>query len=298
MDLSRIDTENRNPKSFNLDSMSSFEIVSLMNSEDKKVPIAIETELPNISKVVDVVSEAFEKGNRLIYIGAGTSGRLGVLDASECPPTFGVSPDMVVGLIAGGDTALRNAVENAEDNMQLAVKDLQKNNLSSGDVVVGLAASGRTPYVVGGLKFAKKLGCKTASVACTKDSEIGKVADIVIEVVPGPEVLTGSTRLKSGTVQKMVCNMITTGAMVRIGKTYENLMVDVIQSNKKLHVRAENIFIQATGSNRETARHFINKADGKVKIAIVMFKTCCSKSEAINLLKQANGHVKLAVEKG
>lgn len=298
MDLSKISTEGRNPNSMNLDEMSSLEIASLMNDEDKKIPLAIQSQLENIAKTIDYVVDAFKSGHRLFYMGAGTSGRLGVLDASECPPTYGVPNTMVIGLIAGGDTALRNAVENAEDKPEFGVQDLKSHNLTSGDVVVGLAASGRTPYVIGGLEYAKSLGCKTAAIACTKHSTIGNVADIAIEAVPGPEVLTGSTRLKAGTTQKMICNMITTGAMVRIGKAFENLMVDVVQSNEKLHVRGENIVMQATGVDRDVARSLIDHADGKVKVAIVMNKANCSKQQAINLLDNTDGHVQPAINKG
>lgn len=295
MDLSKINTEARNENSFNLDVMSSLEIVTLMNSEDKKIPLAIEPELENISKIVDAAAFAFENGCRLFYMGAGTSGRLGVLDASECPPTFGVSKDLVIGLIAGGDIALRNAVEKAEDSESFGKTDLEKHYLCKGDVVVGLAASGRTPYVIGGLKYANSLGCVTASIACTKNSEIGKLAKIAVEAVPGPEVLTGSTRLKSGTTQKMICNMITTAAMVKSGKVYENLMVDVIQTNEKLHTRAENIVIAATGIDHAEARNLIDAAHGKVKVAIVMNLSNCSFEEAQKKLENSHGHVREAI---
>lgn len=280
----------------NLDSMSACEIVKLMNDEDKKIPLAIEKETNKIARVIDIVADAFCNKKRLFYMGAGTSGRLGVLDASECPPTFGVSNTMVVGLIAGGDKALRNAVEKAEDSKDFGKNDLKSHDLVKGDIVVGLTASGRTPYVIGGLEYAKSIGCKTASIACTKNSEIGKVADIAIEVVPGPEILTGSTRLKSGTVQKMICNMITTGAMVRIGKSYQNLMVDVVQSNEKLGVRAENILMDATGVARNEARRLIDKASGEVKTAIVMKLADCDFNTATEKLKKANGHVKDAIK--
>lgn len=295
MDLTKINTEKRNPASMNLDEMSALEIVTLMNAEDKKIPEGIKPELRMISEVVDKVAEAFEAGHRLFYMGAGTSGRLGVLDASECPPTFGVDKNLVVGLIAGGDTALRNAVEKAEDSEELGASDLAKHNLVSGDVVVGIAASGRTPYVIGGLNYANSLGCFSASIACTKDSAIGKVAKIAIEAVPGPEVLTGSTRLKAGTTQKMICNMITTASMIRTGKAYQNLMVDVVQSNAKLHTRAENIVIEATGVDRAEARKLIDDAHGKVKVAIVMYMANCSCEDAERKLKNSRGHVREAI---
>lgn len=295
MDIRQLSTESRNSKSMQLDEMSSLEIARLMNEEDKKIPDAIEKELDKIAKVIDWVSDAFKNGNRLFYMGAGTSGRLGVLDASECPPTFGVPNTMVVGLIAGGDIALRNAVEKAEDSKDLGEKDLAEHNLCCGDIVVGIAASGRTPYVIGGLEYANKIGCKTAAIACTKDSLIGQTADLAIEPTPGPEVLTGSTRLKAGTTQKLICNMITTGAMVRSGKCYQNLMVDVVQSNEKLQVRAENIVIDATGAKRDEARRLIDEANGKVKVAIVMKILECDVQEALNRLEEANGHVKKAI---
>lgn len=296
MDLKKFTTEARNPKTLALDTMTSLEIVTIMNQEDRNVPVAIEEELPQIAKLVDIIANAFENGGRLIYIGAGTSGRLGVLDASECPPTYGVSPEQVVGIIAGGDYALRNAIEGAEDDLQLAEKDLKERNLNERDVVVGIAASGRTPYVIGGLNYAKSMGCSTASIACNKDSAIGKVADIAIEVEVGPEVLTGSTRLKSGTAQKLVLNMITTAAMVRTGKAYENLMVNVMQSNAKLYTRAENIVIDTTGVEREEARRVINEANGSVKLAITMILTNTNNEEATNLLLKSKGHVREAIK--
>lgn len=296
MEIRNLSTETRNNESMNLDTMSSIEIVKLMNTQDKLVPKCIEPELPKIAQLIDWVSQAFYQGNRLFYIGAGTSGRLGVLDASECPPTFGVPNNLVVGIIAGGDYALRNAVENAEDDPNLAINDLKEHNFKAGDILVGIAASGRTPYVIGGLNYAKNLGCKTASISCNHDSEIGKIADIPIEAVVGPEVLTGSSRLKSGTAQKLICNMITTGAMVRTGKSYQNLMVNVIQSNEKLKVRAENIVIDATDVDRYTAREYIDKARGNVKIAIVMILTNCTYEQAISKLDNAKGHTRKAIE--
>lgn len=296
MDLTKFATETRNPNTQDLDIMTSLEIVTVMNQEDRNVCLAIEETLPEIAKLVDVVAAAFEKGGRLIYMGAGTSGRLGVLDASECPPTYGVSPEQVVGLIAGGDYALRNAVEGAEDSREFGVQDLKDRNLTKDDVVVGIAASGRTPYVLGGLAYAKELGCVTAAVACNKNSAIGQAADIAIEAQPGPEVLTGSTRLKAGTTQKLILNMITTAAMVRTGKAYHNLMVNVVQSNEKLRTRAENIVMDSTGVEREEARATIDKADGNVKLAITMILTETDVEGAKNLLEQAKGHVRVAIK--
>ena len=296
MNLKQYTTETRNPNTYNLDTMTSLEIVSVMNKEDYNVPKAIESELTQISKLVDEVVNAFENGGRLIYIGAGTSGRLGVLDASECPPTYGVDPSLVVGIIAGGDVALRNPVEGAEDNKDLAVNDLKNINLTNKDVVVGIAASGRTPYVIGGLEYANSLGCVTGSIACNKGSKIGEIAKIKIEAEVGPEVLTGSSRLKSGSAQKMILNMITTASMVRTGKAYQNLMVDVVQSNEKLKTRAENIVMDATEVTREYAREMLDKSDGNCKLAITAILTGKSILEAKELLKESKGHVRKALE--
>jgi len=295
VELVNLSTETRNSKTVGLDTFSALEIVTVMNEEDAKLAQAVKPALKNIAQAADWISEAFLKGGRLFYMGAGTSGRLGVLDASECPPTFGVSPEMVVGLIAGGDTALRNPVEDAEDDRQAGGKDLAAHNLTANDVVVGIAASGGTPYVIGGLTYAKEMGCHTVSITCNSSSPMSQVAELAIEVVPGPEILTGSTRLKSGTVQKMVLNMISTASMVRIGKAYENFMVDVMQSNKKLNIRAENIVMEITGVPREEARAAIDEADGKVKTAIVMLLTQSDRPRAESLLDKAKGHVRGAL---
>jgi N-acetylmuramic acid 6-phosphate etherase len=297
IDLSKMTTETRNPNTMNLDEMSSLEIITVMNEEDANVPKAIKNVLPKIAQAVDWVKEAFLSGGRLIYMGAGTSGRLGVLDASECPPTFGVSPDMVVGIIAGGDTALRNAAEGAEDDYAQGQKDLMDIGLKENDVVVGIAASGRTPYVIGGLDYAKSIGSHRISVVCNLNSEMAAASELAIEVIPGPEVLTGSTRLKAGTAQKLVLNMISTAAMVGIGKAYENLMVDVVPSNKKLDVRAEKIVMEATGVNKDEARKYIDEASGNVKTAIVMILAGYSFEEASKKLKECNGHVRIAIKK-
>ena len=296
MDLSHMTTEKRNAATMDLDQMYALEIATVMNQEGRMVPLAIERALPQIAQTIEIVENAFRQGGRLFYIGAGTSGRLGVLDASECPPTFGVDAGMVVGLIAGGDQALRFPIEGAEDDRELCVSDLKERQLCSKDVLVGIAASGRTPYVLGGLDYAKSLGCRTAAIACNRESAVGKAADIAIEVEVGPEVLTGSTRLKSGTAQKLIVNMISTGAMVRIGKAYHNLMVDVVQSNAKLQVRAENIVIEATGVDREKARQTIDAADGSVKTAITMILADCGRGEALSLLEKAGGRVRDAVQ--
>lgn len=280
----------------NLDIMSSFEIVKAMNDEDRNVPSAIEKALDRIASAVDEIVKTFKNGGRLFYIGAGTSGRLGVLDASECPPTFGVNHDMVIGIIAGGDSALRNPIEGAEDSFELCQKDLENYQFSENDILCGIAASGRTPYVIGGLRYARNIGAKTIAVACNIDSEIGREADIAIEVTPGPEVLTGSTRLKAGTCQKLILNMLTTASMVRMGKAYQNLMVDVVQSNEKLVSRARKIVMEATGCDMNTAVSTLEKAGGSCKLAIVMILTDSSEEEAAKLLEKAQGHVRDTLE--
>ena len=250
IDLSVLVTESRNKETMGLDQMTPLEIVTVMNREDGKAVNAVGEVLPQIAQAIAWCTDSLKQKGRIIYIGAGTSGRLGVLDAVECPPTFGVSPDVVVGLMAGGTPAFVRAVEGAEDSQTMGEEDLKEIHLSPADIVIGLAASGRTPYVIYGLRYAKKIGCRTVAVSCNRDSEIGKEADLAIEPVPGPEVLTGSTRLKAGTVQKMVLNMISTGSMVGIGKVYQNLMVDVVQTNMKLITRAENIVMTATGCSQ------------------------------------------------
>lgn len=296
MELNKLITETRNRNTMNLDIMSSFEIVKAMNDEDRNVPSAIEKALGRIASAVDEIVKTFKNGGRLFYIGAGTSGRLGVLDASECPPTFGVNHDMVIGIIAGGDSALRNPIEGAEDSFELCQKDLENYQFSENDILCGIAASGRTPYVIGGLRYARSIGAKTIAVACNIDSEIGREADIAIEVTPGPEVLTGSTRLKAGTCQKLILNMLTTASMVRMGKAYQNLMVDVVQSNEKLVSRARKIVMEATGCDMNTAVSTLEKAGGSCKLAIVMILTDSSEEEAAKLLEKAQGHVRDTLE--
>lgn len=295
VNLNNMTTESRNENTMNLDTMSSEEIVKCMNEEDKLIPIAISKVTDKIAKVVDEVVNTFNNHGRLIYIGAGTSGRLGLLDAVECPPTFGVEPEMVTGLIAGGKSAFIKAKEGAEDSEDLCVDDLKKINLNKNDFLIGLAASGRTPYVIGGLKYAKSIGCKTASIACNSNSIVGKFSDMPIEVNCGAEILTGSTRLKSGTAQKMILNMISTASMIRIGKAYENLMVDVMQTNEKLKVRARNIVKTATGVTDEIANEKLKLANGSAKLAIVMILLNCSAKEAKARLDKTNGHVKPAI---
>ena len=295
LDLSRLATEGRNPETMALDTMTSLEIVTAMNREDHQVPEAVSKVLPRIAAAAQAAAMAIQKGGRLIYMGAGTSGRLGVLDAVECPPTFGVSPETVIGLIAGGEKAFIKAVEGAEDSEELGKKDLEVIHLRKEDFVVGIAASGRTPYVLGGLAYAGRLGCHTAAVACNAGSAIGKAAELAIEVVPGPEVLTGSTRLKAGTCQKMILNMISTTAMVLSGKAYENLMVDVMQTNEKLRIRARNMVMEATGETAETAEAKLREAEGSAKLAITMILADCDSAEARKRLQKAGGHVRKAI---
>ncbi|SDI38873.1 MULTISPECIES: N-acetylmuramic acid 6-phosphate etherase [Proteiniclasticum] len=297
IDLTKLTTEQRNPETMNLDQMTPLELVETMNREDQKVIEAVNKVLPEVAKVIEWTTEALRTGGRIIYMGAGTSGRLGVLDAVECPPTFGVSPDLVVGLMAGGEKAFVKAVEGAEDSETLGTEDLKNIGLHEKDVVIGIAASGRTPYVIHALRYARSLGVKTAIIACNKNSEMSKEADIAIEPVPGPEVLTGSTRLKAGTAQKLVLNMISTASMVGTGKAYENLMVDVMQSNEKLKTRAENIVMEATGCERETARTAIDEAKGSVKLAITSILLDTPVDEAEKALEKAKGHIRKAINK-
>jgi N-acetylmuramic acid 6-phosphate etherase len=297
IDLSKLTTEQRNPETMNLDQMTPLEIAETMNRQDAKVIEAVKEVLPQVAKVIEWTTEAISSGGRIIYMGAGTSGRLGVLDAVECPPTFGVSPDVVVGLMAGGERAFVKAVEGAEDSETLGTEDLKNIGLNEKDVVIGIAASGRTPYVIHALRYARSIGVKTAIIACNRDSEMSKEADIAIEPVTGPEVLTGSTRLKAGTAQKLILNMISTGSMVGSGKAYENLMVDVMQSNEKLKTRAENIVMEATGCEREKARTAIDEAKGSVKLAITSILLDTPVEEAEKALAEAKGHIRKAIKK-
>ncbi|WP_396327523.1 N-acetylmuramic acid 6-phosphate etherase [Hydrogenoanaerobacterium sp.] len=289
-------TETRNERTTDLDIMTPLEIVTVMNDEDAKVPAAIREVLPQIAQAVEWVTQSLRAGGRLIYMGAGTSGRLGVLDAVECPPTFGVSPDLIVGLMAGGENAFVRAVEGAEDSLTMGVDDLKNRNLCQKDIVIGIAASGRTPYVIAALEYAKTLGCHTVAIACNHGSAIGKAAELAIEPIVGPEVLTGSTRLKAGTAQKMVLNMISTASMVGVGKAYHNLMVDVMQTNEKLHVRAQNILMEATDVDRETAKNLLEQAQGSVKLAIVMALQNCDAKQAKEKLERTQGHVRGALQ--
>ena len=294
--LSTLITEQRNPNSMHVDSLSALEIVQLMNEEDKQVPLAIEKCLPQIAQAVECIVAAFQQGGRLVYIGAGTSGRLGVLDASECPPTFGVSPEMVKGIIAGGERALRHPIEGAEDSKAQAVVDLQTIQFSSKDVLVGIAASGRTPYVIGALEYAKSLGSVTVSIASNPNSAMANIVDIAIDTVVGPEVLTGSSRLKSGTAQKLVLNMLTTASMILMGKCYQNLMVDVQASNEKLKARAIRIVMQATDCDKALAEETLKQADQNAKLAIMMILSGLDRAQAEALLEKHHGKLQLTLK--
>lgn len=292
INLDNLTTERRNQETFGLDEMSVTQAVELMNREDQKVAEAVAKELGSIEPVIAHTIDSFKKGGRLIYMGAGTSGRLGVLDAAECVPTFGVEPEMVIGLIAGGEAAMTVAVEGAEDSFELGEEGLIHLNLTKNDMVIGIAASGRTPYVIGGLDYARSIGAVTATISCNKNAEISKHADFPIEVDAGPEFLTGSTRLKSGTAQKLILNMISTISMIGIGKVFNNLMVDVKPTNEKLVERSKRIIMQATEVDYETAERYFNEAEQNVKLAIVMILTNSDKETAQDKLVEANGFVK------
>ncbi|MDQ7099347.1 N-acetylmuramic acid 6-phosphate etherase [Serratia sp. MF2] len=295
MNLGALVSETRNPATLGLDEMSTLEMVRCFNQEDRKVPEAIEKVLPAIAQAVDLAAAALKAGGRLIYLGAGTSGRLGVLNASECPPTFGVPHGVVVGLIAGGPGALLKAVEGAEDDEALGEADLRALNLTAVDMVVGLAASGRTPYVIGALRYARGLGCPTVAISCNPDSPIAHEAQVAISPVVGPEALTGSTRLKSGTAQKLVLNMLSTGAMVKLGKVYQNLMVDVKATNVKLVDRACRIVVEATGAERAQAEAALAQTGFEVKPAILMILAGVSAEEAQQRLQRHDGYLRAAL---
>lgn len=292
--LSSLTTEGRNERTMDLDVMSPLEFAQVMCEEGVRAAACVEEVLPEVAVAIEWAADAIAAGGRLVYMGAGTSGRLGVLDASECPPTFGVSPDTVVGLIAGGRVAATDAVEGAEDDADAGADDLRRIGLASGDVIVGIAASGRTPYVIGGLRYARSLGAKTIALACNRGSAIGAEADLAIEPVPGPEVLSGSTRLKAGTVQKLVLNTISTGCMVRLGKAYQNLMVDVQPTNEKLVARARRIVSEATGCPPDEAERALAECSG-VKAAIVSLLAGCGADEAERRLGEAGGSVRRAI---
>lgn len=292
MNLEALATETRNQKTMNLDTMSVRDILKTMNEEDARVPLAVQKALPTIEKAVKEITHSFEKGGRLIYMGAGTSGRLGVLDAAECVPTFGTDPEQVQGIIAGGMEAMTVAVEGAEDSETLAKEDLQTLHLTDKDTVVGIAASGRTPYVIGALQFAKEVGAPTVTIACNQGAKISQYADYAIEVEVGPEILTGSTRLKAGTAQKLVLNMLSTASMIGIGKVYKNLMVDVKPTNEKLVERAHRIIMEATDCTRDIAHKAFVESNEEVKLAIMMILSDCTLETAKERLKQNKGFIR------
>lgn len=293
--LSSLDTEASATERGDLDLLDTAELVRRMNVEDARVPEAVGQRVTEIAAAVDGITERFRRGGRLIYIGAGTAGRIGVLDASECPPTFGTDPSMVVGLIAGGETAIREAVENAEDDDVAAAVSLRDLGLSDRDTVVGISASGRTPYVVGGLRFARDAGALTIAIASNADSAIGAEADIAIEVVTGPEFISGSTRLKSGTAQKLVVNMLTTLSMIKLGKTYRGVMVDLLATNEKLHARSIRTVSQLAGVGVDEASAALAEADGSVKLALLMLATDASPDAAASALRDADGILREAI---
>ncbi|WP_180901611.1 N-acetylmuramic acid 6-phosphate etherase [Martelella soudanensis] len=294
-ELDKLVSEGRNPKSLELDLMTTREIIETINAEDEAVAGAVAREIPSITAAVERIVAAFNSGGRLIYIGAGTSGRLGVLDASECPPTFSVPPGMVLGLIAGGNAALTTAVEGAEDDPALGAADLEAVELSERDVVVGIAVSGRTPYVIGALEYARGKGAGTVALSCNPASAIATIADISIAPVVGPEVLTGSTRMKSGTAQKLVLNMLSTASMIRIGKVYQNLMVDVTVSNAKLYARAVRIVMDASGVGADEAAALLEKTGNDVKLAILLALTDMELQQGRDLLVRSGGYLRKAI---
>ena len=292
--IDHLGTETRNPKTNDLDLLSTAEVLSIMNEEDLNVVAGVKEALPQIEKVVCAAAETIQNGGRVIYIGAGTSGRTGLIDSVECGPTFGCT-DEFMGVLAGGLPAVVKSAEGAEDSKELAVEDVKKINLTNKDLVIGIAASGRTPYPMGAMEYMHSIGGKTASISCNKNAELSKYADYPIEVSAGPEILTGSTRLKSGTCQKIICNMISTATMVKIGKVYKNLMIDVKATNLKLEARARKIVMEATGCDYDIADKVLNEVDNNCKLATVMIITGCSKQEAIERLETSKGLVRPAL---
>ena len=296
VDLSKMSTERVNPNTTEFSSMGIREAIRVMNQENYYSVKCIEQQFDVLEKVIETTSEALERGGRIIYTGAGTSGRLGLLDAVECPPTFGVDDNNVMGLIAGGRDAFVEAVEGAEDSKELGAEDLKKIGLNEKDVVIGLAASGRTPYVIGGLEYAKEVGAKYCAIVCNRGSEISKICPLTVEAEPGPEVLTGSTRLKAGTTTKLILNMISTISMIRIGKIYKNYMVDVKMSNEKLITRGTNIVAEVTGCSADEAKKALSRSGGRVRTAIVMILLGCEKEEAEKALEKVNGRIQNLVK--
>ena len=295
INLSAMVTENRNNASENIDCASTIEILQIINNEDKQVALAVEKQLTYIANAVDAISNAFLNHGRLIYLGAGTSGRLGILDASECPPTYGTLPEQVIGLIAGGKPAIFKAVENAEDSPELAINDLKHINFSAKDILVGIAASGRTPYVIGGMQYAKSLGATVVSLCCNPNAPMINLANIAITPIVGAEVITGSSRMKAGTAQKMILNMLTTASMIKIGKVYGNLMVDVEATNAKLVERQISIVMQATDCNRDIAITTLNQCNQHCKTAILMILAGLTAQQAKTKLEQNNGFIRKAL---
>jgi N-acetylmuramic acid 6-phosphate etherase len=294
--LSMLTTEKRNERSASIDNQSTIDILTIINNEDRKVADAVQKVLPEVEKVVDAVCRSIKNGGRLFYVGAGTSGRIGILDAVECPPTYSTPPELVQGIIAGGNKAIEKAVEGAEDDKGLGAESLRKRNLTDLDVVIGIAASGRTPFVAGALEYAREIGARTVSLSNNENSIISRHADIRLEVVTGPEVITGSTRMKAATAQKMILNMITTASMIKVGKVYENLMVDVKVSNQKLKERANSIVCTVTGVPYENADSVLAVTDYEVKPAIVMIKAGVPLEKARELLAEADGYVRKAID--
>ena len=291
IDLSSMITETRNPASVEIDQLPTLEMLRVINQEDQQVALAVSQLLPEITRAVDAIAAAFGKGGRLVYIGAGTSGRLGILDASECPPTYGVSAEQVVGLIAGGHKAILQAVENAEDDAELGAQDLKNIQFCANDVLVGIAASGRTPYVLGAMAHARAVGATVCSISCNPGSPLAQAADISMVAVVGPEIVTGSSRMKAGTAQKLILNMLSTGAMIRTGKVYGNLMVDVEATNAKLVERQKRIVMEATDCERTTAERALAEADNHCKTAIVMILAGLTADEARTRLQSSNGFI-------
>lgn len=294
--LSKLVTESRNENTMDIDNVSTLKIIELINEEDKMVALAVGKAKKSIAEAVDIIAERLSRGGRLIYVGAGTSGRLGILDASECPPTFGVESDLIQGIIAGGYTAMFKAVEGAEDDIELCKTDLIEKVLNESDVLCGIAASGRTPYVIGGMKYAKSVGAAVICVTMNPDSEMALLADTAISVMVGPEVIMGSTRMKAGTAQKLVLNMLTTGSMIKLGKVYSNLMVDVKATNEKLVARAKRILMLATNVDETHAENILNLTNFNVKLSILMIKSSLSKEQAEKLLLENNGYIKKAID--
>lgn len=290
-------TETRNPRSMELDTMNALEIASLMNEEDENVIQAIKRELPNIAKAIELFAKTYKTGGNIFYMGAGSSGRYAILDMVELRPTFGVDPSRFKGLMAGGPNAMYSAKENSEDDMESAIKDLEEAKIKEGDLLIGLAASGRTPYVLAGLEKAKEIGASTITISCVQEDKIGAFGDIAIHLLCGPEILTGSTRLKAGTAEKMVLNIISTGAFILNGKVYENLMVDLVPSNSKLVDREIRIVQEATGVSKEKAEYALQECNRSAKEAIVMLKLGCSALEAKSALEKTDGFVRKAIEK-